>query len=242
MQTYKAIIEYDGTEFGGWQRQNNTRTVQDELERALHQITQEQISTVAAGRTDAGVHARRQVASFRVERYLDIESFRKSLNAVLPEDIRIVDLTIVSSEFHARYTAKARRYRYFIDRNSSIFGRKYEWSIGYMLDDGQLRACAGILLGEHDFRTFSKTGAIVRHYLCSIERSEWTIEKDRYSYDIVSNRFLRGMVRLLVGTMIDVARGYRTIEEFKSMLLPDSRMKPGTAAPAKGLFLEEVFY
>lgn len=243
MPTYKMTIEYDGTEFVGWQTQHNGRSVQRVIEEALHSITQEDIRIVGAGRTDSGVHARGQVASFTVPLFFELEKLRKSLNALLPDDVVIHSIEEVDAQFHARYSAKARVYEYTIVRKPIAIGRLYAWELFYILNIALLNECATFLVGNHDFRSFCKKDSPMKDYHCTVFSAEWNEEGNYLRFRICANRFLHGMVRALVGTMIDVARGYFTLEEFCSLV--DSQ-QPGTKrmlfAPAKGLCLVEVLY
>ena len=242
MPNVKLTLEYDGTDFSGWQYQPNGRSVQQEVEKAINQITQETVRIAGAGRTDAGVHALGQVASFVVMRDLDFRTFGKSLNAVLPEDVVVVDAAPVGVEFHARYSATKRRYKYYIMKKPTAVWRRYCWWLNYTLDFDALVACARLIEGEHDFASFCKSDSDVQHRRCKIHESVWRLKGDTLEFDVTANRFLYGMVRALVGTMVEVARGYRPQSEFEKILDARDRSKAGMAAPPHGLFLREVFY
>jgi tRNA pseudouridine38-40 synthase len=243
MGNVKLVLEYDGTNYVGWQVQPNGPSVQSELEKALEQILRQPISTVAAGRTDAGVHARGQVVSFKSTESLQLPLLVKGLNAVLPEDIVVLSSDDVPDEFHARYSARARTYRYYLSLRPTAIERSFSWYVGgYHLDRKLLNDCAGLILGEHDFTSFCKTDTAVDHFRCDIERSNWMETASNLIYEIRANRFLYGMVRALVGTMVEVARGHRTYDSFPEILAAKDRSKAGMTAPAKGLFLEEITY
>ncbi|MCI0706481.1 MAG: tRNA pseudouridine(38-40) synthase TruA [Ignavibacteriae bacterium] len=242
MQNIKLTLEYDGTNFVGWQVQPNGRSVQAELERSLQQILQIQCKTNAAGRTDSGVHARGQIANFLVPKSVDVVQLLKSLNGVLPDDIVVLGAEHVAEEFHSRYSAKGRRYVYSIVQKPTAVLRNFAWHVGYVLDTEKLEHCASAIQGEHDFQSFCKVEADVEHYRCVVQSSEWKFVDSRLEFDVTANRFLHGMVRALVGTMIDVGRGYTSIEEFQEILAAKDRREAGMAAPAKGLCLEQVFY
>ena len=238
----RLTLEYDGTDFVGWQAQKNGRSVQEEVEKAIKQILQEDVRITGAGRTDAGVHARKQVASFVVHKEVDNTTLPVSLNAVLPKDVVIHDATIVDQAFHARYVAKSRRYKYYISKIPTSIMRNYCWQIFYPLDFEVLQQCAKTILGEHDFQSFSKVDTDVKDYICYVTSADWKREDNILVFDITANRFLYGMVRALVGTMVDVGRGHFTILDFNKILNAKTRNAAGMSAPAKGLFLEEISY
>lgn len=242
MRNIKLTLEYDGTDFVGWQIQPNGRSVQEELEKALRQILQEKCKTNAAGRTDSGVHARGQVANFFTSKEVSPSQLVKSLNGVLPEDVVVLKAEEVDERFHARYSAQSRRYRYIISRTPTALLRKYSWPIGYRLDIASMERCAEAILGEHDFQSFCKAEADVDHYRCVVHTAAWKEMNSILEFDITANRFLHGMVRALVGTIVDVGRGYTSFEEFREILEARNRNAAGMAAPSKGLFLEEVMY
>jgi tRNA pseudouridine38-40 synthase len=242
MQTIRLIIEYDGTDYVGWQFQLNGRSVQEELEKAIKQILQSDIRITGGGRTDAGVHARGQVASFSVERDVEIDLLAKSMNAVLPENIVIREALEVSLDFNARYDAKKRRYAYFICQEPTAIHRNYCWQVFQKLDFELLKNCAQQIIGEHGFRSFCKVETDLHHHRCTINSAEWKLKDGLLVFEITANRFLHGMVRTLVGTMVNIGRGHTKIEDFKSILEARDRSLAGMSAPAKGLFLEEIIY
>jgi len=243
MGTIKLTLEYDGTNYVGWQAQPNGPSVQSELEKALGQILQQAVSTVAAGRTDAGVHARGQVACFRITSPIQVPLLAKGLNAVLPRDIVVLSADEVPDDFHARYGARARTYRYYLSLRPTAIDRNYSWYVGgYQLDRKLLSDCAAIILGEHDFTSFCKTDTSLDDFRCTVEKSVWTETPSTLVYEIRANRFLYGMVRALVGTMVEIARGLRDFAAFPEILAARDRTKAGQAAPAKGLFLEQITY
>jgi tRNA pseudouridine38-40 synthase len=238
----KLTIEYDGTDFVGWQRQPNGRTVQEEIESAILRITQEQTQIVGAGRTDSGVHARGQVANFFTSSTMTEKEFHRALNGVLPEDIVIHSVESVAEQFSARHSANEREYQYFISTNLTAIGRKYCWQLGYTLDVEKMNQVAQSILGIHDFQSFSKTDTEVDHFRSQILESVWYEKENKLIYRIRANRFLYGMVRALVGTMVNVGRGFTHVSEFQEIMDAQNRSKAGQAAPAKGLFFERVIY
>lgn len=243
MQNIKLTLEYDGTGFVGWQVQPNGPSIQGELEKAIAQITHEPATTVAAGRTDAGVHARGQVVSTRMEKPVDPPAFLKSLNAILPPQIVVTGAEPVSENFHARYSARARIYQYFLSLQPTAIGRDYSWYVGgFKLDMALLERCASMLVGEHDFESFCKSNSDVDHFRCIVEEAEWSKNDSSIVFRIRANRFLYGMVRALVGTMVEIGRGHRPFSDLKRILEAKNRTLAGMAAPARGLFLEQIIY
>ena len=242
MRDIKLLIEYDGTSFVGWQSQANGRSVQDEITKVLDQILQEPINLIGAGRTDAGVHARGQVASFRTNSHLGVGSVLSGLNGILPEDIYIHSVEEVAEGFNARYDARERLYRFYCSMKPTSIGRHYQWYVKYDLNITAMNAVASQIVGEHDFESFCKFEAEVRHHRCVVSRSVWKEIPGMYVYEIRANRFLHGMVRGIVGTMIDVGRGFIPVTAFREIVTAKDRRKAGMAAPPQGLFLEEVTY
>lgn len=242
MRTLKLTIEYDGTDFVGWQSQAEGRTVQDEITKVLEQVLQRPTTIIGAGRTDSGVHARGQVASMRTESQLGTGSLLSALNGLLPDDIVIRSVEEVPPDFHARYSARERVYRYTISLVPSAVGRRYQWYVKYDLHPDSMMRAAATLVGTHDFEAFSRFDPEAKHYLCTINSSAWSSSQDRLQYEIVGNRFVHGMVRALVGTMVDVGRGYTSLDGFAEILASGDRRRAGMAAPAQGLVLEEVRY
>ncbi len=242
MRNIKLLIEYDGTNFVGWQSQANGRTVQAEITGVLEQILQGPVNLIGSGRTDSGVHARGQVANFRTESSLSVGSILSGLNGILPDDIYVYAVEEVPEAFHSRFDARERMYRYFISLRPSAIGRQYQWYVKYDLHVPLMNDVAAQILGEQDFESFCKYEAEVNHYRCNIVTSRWTVEGARLVYEIRANRFLHGMVRALIGTMVDVGRGYIPTEAFRQIMDAKDRRKAGMAAPPQGLFLEDVTY
>ena len=243
MENTKLLIEYDGSGFVGWQIQPNGPSIQGELERALGEILQEPIVTVAAGRTDAGVHARGQVASFKTSKPVVPELIQRGVNALLPPQIVVLSAECVPEAFHARYSAKGRLYCYHLALRPTALRRNHSWYVGgYRIQEDLLRQCANQILGEHDFSSFCKAEANVDHFRCTVDRASWKAVETEFVFDIRANRFLYGMVRALVGTMVEVARGHRRVEQFQEILEAKDRTRAGASAPAGGLFLEEIIY
>jgi tRNA pseudouridine38-40 synthase len=242
MPRIRLTLEYDGTDFVGWQFQTNGRSVQEEVEKAIKQIFQADIRITGGGRTDAGVHAHGQVASFFVERDVEINLLAKSLNAVMPPSIIILESMEAPLDFNARFDAKSRRYTYSISQEPTAIQRNYCWQVFQKLNLSSMQKCAQQVLGTHSFRSFCKVETDAHNHRCSVLVSQW-IQKDKIlKYEISANRFLHGMVRTLVGTMVNVGRGHTKYEEFHKILELNDRSFAGMSAPAKGLCLEEIVY
>jgi len=199
MRNVKLELEYDGTDFVGWQYQENGRSVQGVLEKSLSQILREEVRVVGAGRTDAGVHARGQVANFHTNKAIDESTLLKSLNGVLPQDIVVVNAEPVDEKFHARYSAKMRQYKYYISRRPTALLRHYSWLLGYKLDVDLMAKCSRQVVGELDFSSFCRSEADVEHHRCIVFSASWTARDSILEFEISANRFLHGMVRTLVG-------------------------------------------
>jgi len=242
MPLIRLKLEYDGTDFVGWQFQTNGRSVQEEVEKAIKQILQADIRITGGGRTDAGVHARGQVASFFVERDVEVNLLAKSLNAVLPHSIIVLEAMDASLDFNARYNAKNRRYTYSISQEPTALQRNYCWQVFGKLNLVLMQKCAQQIMGTHSFSSFCKVETDLHNHRCSILVSQWIQKDNLLIYEISANRFLHGMVRTLVGTMVNVGRGHTKYEEFHTILESNDRSFAGMSAPAKGLCLEEIIY
>lgn len=242
MRNIKLTIEYDGTDFHGWQCQPNCRTVQEEIETAICKLTGIQLRITGSGRTDSGVHAWNQTANFRIESDLPIHVFRDGLNNRLPKDVNIRQAEEVSLEFNARHDAKRRYYRYQVIRRFSPIQRNFTWFIRANLDLEAMQTAAECLLGRHDFETFCASGSVVDHYLVDVYESGWRQEGELLLYEICANRFLYSMVRSLVGTMVEIGRGKIPAPSMLQLLNARSRPAAGPSAPASGLFLVKVEY
>lgn len=242
MRNIKLTLEYDGTDFVGWQSQANGRSVQDEIANTLQQVLQENVTLHGSGRTDSGVHARGQVANFLTTSTLDVVSIKNALNGMLSEDVCVHAAEEVRESFDARFDAKWRTYRYFISTAPVAIGRKYCWYVKYSLDVALMQEVARSIIGDHDFESFCNYAAEVQHYRCTVDKSDWAISPGRLVYEVRANRFLHGMVRALVGTMVDIGRGYTAASGFPTIMAARDRTKAGMAAPAQGLCLEEVVY
>ena len=236
------ILEYDGTSYHGWQRQENSLSIQQVVEEALEKLTREKIGVIAAGRTDTGVHARKQVIHFRLRGELPTNKVRMGLNAYLPGDIVVKKAEEVPEKFNARFDARKRTYHYYLLFEPTAIYRNFCWQVYYRLNREVLAQLAEQLIGEHDFAAFSRVNIEAKNKICRVYESRWFREGDFFVYRIVANRFLHGMVRSIVGTMVDVARGRFTVEQFQHIFQSKDRRLAGTAAPPQGLFLQEIQY
>jgi tRNA pseudouridine38-40 synthase len=242
MRNVKLLVEYDGTAYAGWQRQAGDPTVQAALEDALATLLREPVTLTGAGRTDAGVHARGQVANFRTASAMQTARILRGVNALIPDDIAVISCEDAPDAFHARFDAVARRYVYTISTSPTALDRRTVWHVTWPLDLAAMSDCAASIVGTHDFTSFCRSGSGVRHHVCSVREAAWAVSGPRISFSITADRFLHGMVRALVGTMVDVGRGYRTTADFRGMLTKLDRAEAGPAAPACGLSLESVSY
>ena len=238
----KLEIEYDGTDFHGWQMQPKLRTVQGEIQEKLKTILGHEASLIGAGRTDVGVHALGQVANFKTDNPLDSETILKGLNGLLPHDVAVKKVQEVDSDFHARYSATSRLYRYRIYRGRTAILRRYVWEVLYSLNlERIVRATQGIQ-GEHDFSSFCVAESAKDNSVCNVTLASWEEYGDEMLLKIGANRFLHTMVRSLVGTLVEVGRGYFSVEDFSDIMKAKDRRKAGPTAPACGLHLVEVKY
>lgn len=243
MMRYKAVISYNGTRYAGWQRQPNAPTVQQEIEDKLELLFRVPVPIVGCGRTDAGVHARHYVFHTDLPSVpnFDIEH---RLNRMLPRDIQLHSMTSVADDFHARFDARARTYRYYLGAYESPF--YFETQAFYplfdRLDANLLRDMADLIQAHTEFYPFCKTNHDAETVICQVMQSEWKFSGETAVYTITANRFLRGMVRLIVGMSLRVAIGEVPIDEVRSALIDQRRLKKSYSAPAEGLFLEEIAY
>lgn len=244
MKNIKLTIEYDGTEYCGWQRQQNGLSIQQVIEEGLERITGDQITITGSGRTDSGVHARGQVANFFTNASIPAERFSYALNSVLPRDIRIVDSEEVSPDFHARYSAKGKRYRYAILLNphGTAIGHRYYYHIRQSLDVDKMAQACRDLIGTYDFKAFQAYGSSVKTTERTIYTAEFDTKMPYVNFIIEGNGFLYNMVRIIVGTLIEIGAGKKEPEDMKKIILSKDRNFAGPTAPPQGLFLDKVFY
>jgi tRNA pseudouridine38-40 synthase len=241
--TVRLDIEYDGSGFSGWARQPGLRTVQGELESALATVLREPIELTVAGRTDAGVHARGQVASFRTDAEVPADLGRR-LNGVGPADVAVTAAAVVEDGFDARRDAASRTYGYRLlaRRSPSPFERTTALWWPHRLDRAALDACAASLVGTHDFTAFTPTQTDHVRFERDILAASWTADGDLLVFHVTADAFMRNMVRVLVGTQLEAASGRRSVESFRELLEGAPRSAAGDTAPAHGLHLESVSY
>lgn len=242
MRNIKLTIEYEGTNYHGWQFQPEFNSIQAEVEQAIFQMTQQRVSVTCAGRTDAGVHAIGQVANFHTESRFPTDILRKGLNHFLPDDIAIRQAEEVPEKFNARFSAKYRRYRYVIATTKRVFNRKFSGYCKYKLNLETMYEASQYLVGEHDFRAFSRINPDLSHYLCDVHWLSLKEMGDEIWMEIKANRFLHNMVRIITGTLVEVGRGNLTSSEIPKILNSGDRRAAGKTFPAKGLFFMEVGY
>ncbi|MDD2337717.1 MAG: tRNA pseudouridine(38-40) synthase TruA [Geobacteraceae bacterium] len=244
MRTIKLIIEYDGTQYVGWQIQPNGLAVQEVLEVALSGMLKEKVRLVSSGRTDAGVHARGMVASFRTDRSIPVKAFCEGLNAHLPPDIAIREAIEVSPEFNPRRDAVAKHYRYTIYNSPrrSPLNRQYVWRLGDRLDCEAMQRAATLFLGEKDFAAFRASNCAAKTTVRRIDSLDVSRRDDMIVFDVRGSGFLKNMVRIMVGTLVEVGRGSMNSDDIVSLFLDRDRKKAGITAPPQGLCLLEVYY
>lgn len=246
-RSIQLVLHYDGGGFAGWQRQPEERTIQGALEGTLERLCGEHVPVTGAGRTDAGVHARGQAAGVRVAGKWTPSSLRRALNATLPRDVWISAAYEMRSEFHARYSATARRYTYVVgtdEEAASPFRRSRELVERHPLDRSLLDGAAAELIGDHSFRAFAVQGTAPPSdaHRCTIRAARWSERHGGLAFTIEANRFLHHMVRFLVGTMLEIARGHRSPESMRTLLLAADNRGVSPPAPAHALFLDGVTY
>lgn len=255
MKNIKLLMEYDGINYHGWQRQKDHTTLQEIIEDRLFRITWERAALISASRTDAGVHAVGQVASFKTNSHLEPLILQRALNATLPEDIRILNAEETSEAFHPRYDALGKSYFYIISNTnfSSAFLYRYTWRVPYTLDLYEMKKAGDSLLGRHDFSAFRGAGcgakSTVREItslsiekISSIDFMTANINGNFIKITVEANAFLRHMVRNIVGTLVEIGRGKMTLNSVSEAIKLKDRKKTGPTAPAHGLFLEKVNY
>lgn len=240
---YFVTLSYDGTRFHGWQVQPNGISVQGELQRGLSLLLRQEVLVTGAGRTDAGVHARMMVAHFDVAEEQDCHQLAYKLNKLLPQDIAIQRIEPVADDLHARFSAIARTYYYYIHTVKSPFLRHYSCELHYPLDFRLMNQAAQLLLRYEDFGAFCKSHADVKTTLCHLTKAEWRqVGEGQWLFEIRANRFLRNMVRAVVGTLVEVGRGRLSLDDFCRVVEGKRRTEAGESMPAHALFLEKIEY
>lgn len=241
---YRLILSYLGAPFAGWQRQPNAPTVQQAVEAAVERIVGHQVTVVGAGRTDAGVHARGQVGHLRLERPVELGALVTGVNHFLPESVRVLAAGRVRDDFHARKSALAKEYGYRLTRAAvpTPFDAPYQAVVDPRLDVERMRAATTAIVGRHDFSAFARAGGSHTHTYRRVLTASWHERGPVVELSIVGDGFLRGMVRSLVGTLIEIGNGRREVDDMARLLEGAPRSEAGPSAPAHGLILEQVFY
>ena len=239
---YFVYLNFKGTNFHGWQVQPNGSSVQEELEKTLTILLQEKIAISGAGRTDAGVHAKLMIAHFDTDKNIVIDKFIFNLNNMLDDSISIISLKEVRSEFHARFDATSRTYQYIITPKKDPFQSEFAHRYTKNIDLHSMNIAAEKLLGERDFSCFSKSKTQTYTNNCDLQTAQWKEKDGLYIFEIKANRFLRNMVRAIVGTLLEVNEGKRTIESIPELLESKDRSNAGVSVPAKGLYLVNIEY
>jgi tRNA pseudouridine38-40 synthase len=254
MRTIKLTIEYDGTNYCGWQTQKNGISIQETIRKAIHTITDEDATLIGASRTDAGVHALGQVAHFRTKSPAPCEGFLKGLNSLLPRDMRIVDVQDVPKEFHALRDARGKHYRYIISTNgvpSALYNSRV-WHVHQPIDIGTMKRSAKMLVGKHDFSAFRAAGSHVKDavrtiHSIGISRMQRGMKGipcpvNGIAIDVLGDGFVRHMIRNIAGWLVEAGRGRISLDEARRIFKGKKRTEAGVCAPASGLYLMEVFY
>jgi tRNA pseudouridine38-40 synthase len=249
-QRYFIELSYDGTNYHGWQIQQNALTVQQVLNEKLSVVLRQPIETTGCGRTDTGVHAKEFFAHFDMKRYMDHrlwtmdenENIVRSTNAILPRDIAVKKISPVAADAHARFDAKMRTYEYHIHFSKDPFKNGYSWEMRDRPDVGLMNRAAQIIMEHTDFSCFSKSNTQVKTNICKIAKAEWLVNDDGIVFRISADRFLRNMVRAIVGTLLMVGKKEITVEAVRDIIESKNRSNAGMSMPACGLYLTEVMY
>ena len=244
MRNIKLTIEYDGKDFNGWQKQPNKPNIQGEIERAIYNITKEEVDLIGSGRTDAGVHALAQVANFKTNSNIPIEKLALAINSQLKKSIIIKKAEEVDERFHSRYNAKHKTYRYIINNSpcGTAIYRNLEYCFPIKLDVAKMQEAAKYFEGEHDFKAFKSSGTSAKNSVRTIYNASVKQEGEKIIIELTGNGFLYNMVRIISGTLLDVGLQKIKPEEIKNIIEEKDRQKAGKTLPAHGLYLVEVKY
>ena len=244
MRNIKLTIEYDGKDFNGWQKQPNKLNIQGEIERAIYNITKEEVDLIGSGRTDAGVHALGQVANFKTNSQISIEKIPLAINSQLKNSIVIKEAEEVNERFHSRYNAKRKTYRYIINNSKcgTAIYRNLEYSYPFKLDVEKMKQASKYFEGEHDFKAFKSSGTSSKNSVRTIYKAIVKQEGEKIIIELTGNGFLYNMVRIISGTLLDVGLGKIQAEEIPEIIESKDRQRAGKTLPAHGLYLVEVKY
>lgn len=240
---YFITFSYDGTAYHGWQIQPHSVSVQEELQKALSTLLRKPMEVVGAGRTDTGVHARKMVAHFDSESELECSQLVYKLNKLLPRDIAVQQIERVEEDMHARFSAKSRTYHYYVHLDKNPFLRSYSWQVYGNPDFDLMNRAAAVLMEYTDFTSFSKVNTDTKTNDCTITEAHWDrVGEGQWRFTITANRFLRNMVRAIVGTLMEVGRGRMSIEQLRNVVDAKDRCRAGDSVPGNALFLVDVKY
>lgn len=240
---YFITFSYDGTAYHGWQIQPHSLSVQEELQKAMSILLRKPMEVVGAGRTDTGVHACKMVAHFDYDEEVDCPQLVYKLNKLLPRDIAVQQVEPVAEDMHARFSAKSRTYHYFVHMGKNPFLRSYSWQVYGNIDFELMNQAASVLMEYKDFTSFSKVNTDTKTNDCTITEAHWDrVGEDQWCFTITANRFLRNMVRAIVGTLMEVGRGRMTIEQLRRVIDAKDRCCAGDSVPGNALFLVQVKY
>lgn len=244
MRNIKLTIEYDGKCYNGWQKQPNKLNIQGEIERAIYNITKEEVDLIGSGRTDAGVHALGQVANFKTNSQISIEKLPLAINSQLKNSIVIKEAEEVNERFHSRYNAKHKTYRYIINNSKcgTAIYRNLEYSYPFKLDAEKMKQASKYFEGEHDFKAFKSSGTSSKNSVRTIYKAIVKQEGEKIIIELTGNGFLYNMVRIISGTLLDVGLGKIQPEEIPEVIESKDRQRAGKTLPAHGLYLVEVKY
>ena len=244
MRNIKLTIEYDGKDFNGWQKQPNKLNIQGEIEKAIYNITKEEVDLIGSGRTDAGVHALGQIANFKTNSNISIEKLPLAINSQLKNSIIIKKAEVVDERFHSRYNAKQKTYRYIINNSKSgtAIYRNLEYCFPIELDVEKMKEATKYFEGEHDFKAFKSSGTSGKNSVRTIYKAIVKKEGERIIIELTGNGFLYNMVRIISGTLLEVGMGKIAPDEIKNIIDSKDRQKAGKTLPAHGLYLVEVLY
>lgn len=243
-KNFKLLLQYDGTRYHGWERKSNVDTIQGKVESVLSHLTQEPVNLIGAGRTDAGVHALAMPANVHLDTTLSAKGLQDYLNRYLPEDIAIIEIKEASERFHARYNAAGKTYRYtcYVGASKPVFQRRYVTALTETPDVQQMRRAAQSLLGQHDFRSFCGNPRMKKSTVRTLDKIQIVQRGDELTFTFHGDGFLQHMVRILVGTLLEVGCGRLAAEQLPEILEARDRKRSGPTAPAKGLTLVSVDY
>lgn len=244
MKRYALVLAYNGKNYFGWQKQPHQISVQECIEEALTKLNRRQkVDVIGCGRTDTGVHAANYTLHFEFDEITDLQQFTYRLNKMLPNDIAVFETKLVSSNFHARFDAKSRTYRYFLHTEKNCFNYEQSYYFATSLDVDRMNEGATFLLGRKDFTSFSKLHTDVKTNICDVSTAKWVqVSENEYYFEITADRFLRNMVRAIVGTLLDVGNGKLQPQDILKILDAKDRSKASVSAVGHALFLWEVTY